>query len=207
MSRAITTLSPDDCGFAYRDSVFKSVAPDRYVILDVTFRLKKGVAPTVRYPELAARLETAGKATPTLDDVRHTVMALRASKSMLLDASDENRRSCGSFFLNPILAADEIPRIERRLGSQAEMPRFAQPDGQVKLSAAWLIERAGYAKGQRRGAVGLSTRHALAVVCHNGAKSLDVVTFANEIRDRVRDRFGVTLSPEPTLWGFRDPMI
>jgi UDP-N-acetylmuramate dehydrogenase len=77
----------------------------------------------------------------------------------------------------------------------------------VKLSAAWLIERAGFVKGQRRGAVGLSTRHALAVVCHNGAKSLDVVTFASEIRDRVRDRFGVTLSPEPTLWGFRDPVL
>jgi UDP-N-acetylmuramate dehydrogenase len=207
MSRTIATLSPDDCGFAYRDSVFKSVAPDRYVILDVTFRLKKGTAPNVRYPELAQRLEAAGKSTPTLDDVRHTVMALRASKSMLLDASDENRRSCGSFFLNPIVPADEIARVERRVGPQGEMPRFPQADGQVKLSAAWLIERAGFVKGQRRGAVGLSTRHALAVVCHNGAKSLDVVTFASEIRDRVRDRFGVTLSPEPTLWGFREPFL
>ena len=161
----------------------------------------------VRPPELEKRLEAAGNKQPTLDDVRRTVMVLRASKSMLIDASDENRRSCGSFFLNPILTADEIPRVERRVGAQVEMPKFAQPDGQVKLSAAWLIERAGFAKGQRRGAVGLSTRHALAVVCHNGAKSLDVVTFASEIRDRVRDRFGVTLSPEPTLWGFRDPVL
>jgi UDP-N-acetylmuramate dehydrogenase len=87
------------------------------------------------------------------------------------------------------------------------MPKFPQPDGQVKLSAAWLIERAGFVKGQRRGAVGLSTRHALAVVCHNGAKAQNVVAFASEIRDRVRDRFGVTLSPEPTLWGFREPMF
>lgn len=207
MSRTITTLSPDDCGFAYRDSVFKSVAPDRYVVLDVTFRLKKGAAPTVRYPELEKRLIAAGNVSPTLDDVRRTVMMLRASKSMLLDASDENRRSCGSFFMNPIVATDEIPRIERRVGLQGEMPKFPLPDGQVKLSAAWLIERAGFAKGQRRGAVGLSTRHALAVVCHNGAKSQDVVAFASEIRDRVRDRFGVTLSPEPTLWGFRDTML
>lgn len=207
MSRAITTLSPDDCGFAYRDSIFKSVAPDRYVILDVTFRLKKSAAPTVRYPELVKRLEAEGKTAPTLEDVRRTVMALRASKSMLLDPGDENRRSCGSFFLNPIIAADELPRIERRVGAQSEMPKFEQPDGQLKLSAAWLIERAGFAKGQRRGPVGLSTRHALAVVCHNGAKSLDVVSFAAEIRDRVRDRFGVTLTAEPTLWGFRDPML
>jgi UDP-N-acetylmuramate dehydrogenase len=207
MSRALTTLSPDDCGFAYRDSVFKSVAPDRYVVLDVTFRLKKGAAPTIRYPELEKRLAAAGNASPTLDDVRRTVLMLRASKSMLLDASDENRRSCGSFFLNPIVAADEIPRVERRVGLQGEMPKFPQPDGQVKLSAAWLIERAGFVKGQRRGAVGLSTRHALAVVCHNGAKAQNVVAFASEIRDRVRDRFGVTLSPEPTLWGFREPMF
>jgi UDP-N-acetylmuramate dehydrogenase len=207
MSRAVTTLAPEDCGFAYRDSIFKSVAPDRYVILDVTFRLKKGGAPAVRYPELLKRLESDGTRTPTLDDVRLGVMALRSSKSMLLDPADENRRSCGSFFLNPIIPADELPRVERRVGAQAKMPQFEQPDGQVKLSAAWLIERAGFVKGQRRGAVGLSTRHALSVVCHNGAKSLDVVTFAGEIRDRVRDRFGVTLSPEPTLWGFRGPVL
>jgi UDP-N-acetylmuramate dehydrogenase len=207
MSRAVTTLSPDDCGFAYRDSLFKSIAPDRYVILDVTFRLRKGAAPTVRYPELVKRLEAEGKTAPSLDDVRRTVMTLRASKSMLLEPSDENRRSCGSFFLNPIVPADEIPRVERRIGADNAMPKFEQPDGQVKLSAAWLIERAGFSKGQRRGAVGLSTRHALAVVCHNGARSQDVLNFATEIRDRVRDRFGVTLSPEPTLWGFRDAMI
>lgn len=203
ISRDVTILSPDDCGFAYRDSIFKSTAPDRYVILDVTFRLKKGGPPAVRYPELAKRLESDGLRAPTLDDVRRTVMSLRASKSMLLDPSDPNRRSCGSFFLNPIVSADEIPRIERRVGSHNSMPRFEQPDGQVKLSAGWLIERAGFAKGQRRGAVGISTRHALALVCYDGAKSAEVVTFATEIRDRIRDRFGVTLCPEPVLWGFR----
>src|SRR5204862_2552658 len=138
------------------------------------------------------------------DDVRRTVLSLRAAKSMVLDTTDQNRRSRGSFFLNPIVPADVLPRVERRVGSQSPMPRYEQPDGQVKLSAAWLIERAGFAKGQRRGAVGLSTRHCLAVVCHNGARSTDVVSFASEIRDRVRDRFGVTLSPEPTRWGFRE---
>jgi len=207
MSRQITTLSPDDCGFSYRDSVFKSVAPDRYVILDVTFRLKKGAAPAVRYPELAKRLVSDKLTKPSLDDVRRTVLSLRAAKSMVLDPTDQNQRSCGSFFLNPIIPADELPRVERRVGSQGPMPRYEQPDGQVKLSAAWLIERAGFAKGQRRGAVGLSTRHALAVVCHEGAKSQDVVAFASEIRDRVRDRFGVTLSPEPVLWGFREHVL
>lgn len=118
MSRQITTLACDDCGFSYRDSVFKSVAPDRYVILDVTFRLKKGGAPTVRYPELAKRLESDRITTPSLDDVRRTVMSLRAAKSMVLDPTDQNRRSCGSFFLNPIIAPDELPRVERRVGAQ-----------------------------------------------------------------------------------------
>jgi len=204
MSRSITTLIPEECAFSYRDSMFKSAAPDRYVILDVTFRLRKGGPPTIRYAELTARLERDRITLPTLIDVRHSVIALRRTKSMVLDHDDPNHRSCGSFFVNPIVSPDELPRIERRTGTTSGMPQFPQPDGQVKLSAAWLIERAGFSKGQRRGAVGISTKHALALVCHEGARASAVVAFAREIRDRVRDRFGVVLSAEPTLWGFRD---
>lgn len=204
ISRSITTLLPDDCGFSYRDSTFKSVAPDRYVILDVTFRLQKGGAPALRYPELLERLKADRIDSATLDDVRRTVLALRAKKSMLLDPVDPNRRSCGSFFLNPIVADAELPRIERRVGGTHSMPRFPATEGHVKLSAAWLIERAGFSKGQRRGPVGLSTHHALALVCHDAARAAEVLAFAREIRDRVRDRFGVVLTPEPTLWGFRE---
>lgn len=207
ISREIVTLVPEDCGFSYRDSTFKSVAPDRYVILDVTFRLRKGGAPEVRYAELTQRLATEGVGTPSLDDVRRTVLALRRAKSMILDQEDANRRSCGSFFLNPVVVTDELPRIERRVGDASAMPCYPQEGDRVKLSAAWLIERAGFSKGQRRGAVGLSTRHALALVCHEGAKASEVVAFAREIRDRVRDRFGALLVPEPTLWGFRDATI
>jgi UDP-N-acetylmuramate dehydrogenase len=206
ISRSITTLIPDDCAFAYRDSMFKTTAPDRYVILDVTFRLEKGGAPTVRYAELADNLAKAKIVTPTLDDVRRTVLTLRRAKSMLLDLDDVNRRSCGSFFLNPIVSTEELPRIERRTGVSQGMPQFPQGEGHVKLSAAWLIERAGFSKGQRRGAVGLSTRHALAIVSHEGATAGAVLAFAREIRDRVRDRFGVVLVPEPSLWGFRNGM-
>lgn len=206
MSQSITTLIAEDCAFSYRDSMFKSSAPDRYVIFDVTFRLRVGGAPTVRYAELVDKLAREGITSPDLRDVRRSVLALRAAKSMVLDHEDVNRRSCGSFFVNPIVSVEELPRIERRTGTTSGMPQFPQPDGQVKLSAAWLIERAGFAKGQRRGAVGLSTRHALALVCHDGARAAALVSFATEIRDRVRDRFGVMLVPEPTLWGFRDPM-
>jgi UDP-N-acetylmuramate dehydrogenase len=204
MSRSIATLTAEECAFSYRDSMFKSAAPDRYVILDVTFRLKKGGAPTVRYAELAMRLESEGVRAPSLIDVRRAVIVLRRAKSMLLDQDDPNRRSCGSFFVNPIVSPEELPRIERRTGTASGMPQFPQHDGQVKLSAAWLIERAGFSKGLRRGAVGISTKHALALVCHEGARASTLITFAREIRDRVRDRFGVTLAPEPTLWGFRD---
>jgi UDP-N-acetylmuramate dehydrogenase len=204
MSRSITTLIPEECAFAYRDSMFKSASPDRYVILDVTFRFNKGGAPTIRYAELESRLAGDGIAQPTLNDVRRSVLALRAAKSMVLDHDDVNRRSCGSFFVNPLVSREELPRIERRTGTTSGMPQFPQPDGLVKLSAAWLIERAGFSKGQRRGTVGISTKHALALVCHDGARAGALVAFAREIRDRVRDRFGVVLVTEPTLWGFRD---
>jgi UDP-N-acetylmuramate dehydrogenase len=208
ISREISTLVPEDCAFSYRDSTFKSCSPDRYVVLDVTFRLEKGGAPKLAYPELVSALEKEKNAAPTLVDVRRIVLALRAGKSMLLDPNDPNRRSCGSFFVNPIVPEDELPRIERRVAGPTPMPRFPQAGGGVKLSAAFLIERAGFTKGQRRGPVGLSSRHALAVVCHDGAQASDVLAFAREIRDRVRDRFGVLLTPEPVLWGFRgDPML
>jgi UDP-N-acetylmuramate dehydrogenase len=207
ISREVTTLGQDDCAFSYRDSLFKSIAPDRYVILDVTFRLRKGGPPTLRYADLVERLKEAGTSEPTLDDVRRTVLALRQAKSMLLDHDDPNHRSCGSFFLNPIVSLDELAGIERRVGPTTSMPKYMLADGQVKLAAGWLIERAGFTKGQKRGPVGLSTRHALSLVCHNGASANDVVAFAREIRDRVRDRFGVLLTPEPMLWGFRDARI
>lgn len=205
ISREVTTVSPEECGFSYRDSMFKSVAPDRYVVLDVTFRLRKDAAPSLRYAELVEKLRAQGNSSPSLDDVRRTVLALRAAKSMVLDHDDPNRRSCGSFFVNPVVQNDELPRIERRVGADSSMPRYSAGVDQTKLSAAWLIERAGFSKGQRRGPVGLSSKHALALVCHDGARAADVLAFAREIRDRVRDRFGVVLVAEPIMWGFRDP--
>jgi UDP-N-acetylmuramate dehydrogenase len=120
---------------------------------------------------------------------------------MLLDPADENRRSCGSFFVNPVVEPDVAERI-RALSANDDLPRFAQADGRIKLSAAWLIEHAGFRRGERAGPVGLSTRHTLALVCHEGARAGDVVSFARRIRGRVRERFGVELVPEPNFWGF-----
>jgi UDP-N-acetylmuramate dehydrogenase len=190
------------CRFAYRDSFFKSEAPEGFVVLSVTFRLRRGAPPAVRYAELEQGLAVQG-VTPeraTLARVRETVIALRRAKSMVLDADDENARSCGSFFVNPVVARERADAIAT-LVTDAKVPRYPQPDGRVKLAAGWLIERAGFAKGIRRGAVGLSTKHALAVVCHEGATASAVLAFAAEIQERVRARFGVELVLEPVVWG------
>jgi UDP-N-acetylmuramate dehydrogenase len=131
--------------------------------------------------------------------VRESVLAVRAQKSMLLDASDPNGRSCGSFFVNPIVSAEQAASLVALAGEKA-VPRWAQADGRVKLAAAWLIEQSGFEKGTRRGPVGLSTRHALSIVCHDGARAADVLGFAREIVQTVREKFGVELSPEPVIW-------
>jgi UDP-N-acetylmuramate dehydrogenase len=197
---AARVMTAGECGFGYRDSVFKSGAPNRYVVLEVAFRLQPDALPTVRYPELARRLEERGPDL-ALIDVRDAVLALRRSKSMVIEAGDPNRRSCGSFFLNPVVTSDVANAVQAAVGAP-DMPRYAAPNDRVKLSAAWLIERAGFSRGERSGSVGLSSKHTLAIVCHEGARADDVVRFARRIRDRVAARFGVRLVPEPNFWGF-----
>jgi UDP-N-acetylmuramate dehydrogenase len=196
----VVTLDPGECGFAYRDSRFKSGEPGRFIVLDVTYRLTPGGGPTLRYADLEGDLEARGVRAPGLADVRRSVLAIRRAKSMVLDAADPNRRSCGSFFLNPIVEAGALARAERAAGDAA-MPRWPERDGRFKLSAAWLIERAGFARGTSRGAVGLSTRHSLAIVCRDDARAADVIAFAREILAAVEARYGVRLAPEPVLWG------
>ena len=196
----LEVLASRECGFTYRDSVFKSREPDRWVMLAVTYRLRPGGPPAVRYAELERDLEGRRIGSPTLADVRASVLAIRRSKSMVIDPGDPNRRSCGSFFTNPIVTAVDAARIAAVAGAAA-MPRWPQPDGGVKLAAAWLIERAGFRRGHREGPVGLSTRHALAIVAHDGALARDVLAFARRVQAVVRDRFAVELTPEPVFWG------
>ena len=163
----------------------------------------------MRYPELERAVARTASTPPTLQAVRETVLALRRSKSMVLEPDDPNRRSVGSFFVNPVLAAEEVEGVVERvlaLGAAddpGEVPRFAA-DGGVKLPAAWLIEAAGFPKGTRRGPVGISSRHALALVHHGGGTTADLLALAREIRGAVHQRFGVTLDPEPTFLGFGD---
>ncbi|WP_437905010.1 UDP-N-acetylmuramate dehydrogenase [Sorangium sp. So ce327] len=206
---AAVVLSGADCGFGYRDSRFKRAWRGRYVITAVTFALRPGGAATVRYPELQRALAApAGGAAPPLGEVRSAVIALRRAKSMVLDPADENGRSAGSFFMNPTLApgaaAAVIARIEAAgvLAPGEAIPRYPADGGRVKLSAAWLIERAGFAKGTRHGAAGISTRHTLALVNRGGATAEELLGLARRVRRGVLDRFGVALSAEPDLVGF-----
>jgi UDP-N-acetylmuramate dehydrogenase len=189
-SMAIVELDNKNCEFAYRDSMFKRV-PDRWVVVSVDFALRKGGAPSVRYAELEKEL--SGRAAD-LETVRSTVLRLRRAKSMVIDPADENRRSAGSFFTNPIVddaIADAIPNA----------PRWPAGEGKTKLAAGWLIEQAGIHKGLRMGNVGVSSKHALALVHHGGGSSAELLALAERVRTAVRDRFGITLVPEPVLLG------
>jgi UDP-N-acetylmuramate dehydrogenase len=193
-------LAPADCRFDYRDSAFKH-DPDRYVVLAVTFALRPAAVPALRYRELAEAL--ASHPHPTLAEARATVLALRRRKSMLLTPDDPNRRSAGSFFTNPLVSAGQADQVAARAGGDAaSMPRWPAGEGRVKLSAGWLIERAGIARGLRRGAVGVSSAHALALVHHGGGTTAALLALAREVVGAVRDRFGVSLVPEPTFLGF-----
>lgn len=210
----VVTLTSGACAFGYRDSLFRR-HPDDYVVLGVTFALRPGGPPTVRYLELERALDSgAPPAEPsshqgqrTLANVAATVRALRARKSMLLDSSDPNRRSAGSFFTNPVLDGPALAVLAARavaagvVARPEEVPRFEGPAGRFKIPAAWLIERSGFTKGLRRGPVGISSAHALALVHHGGGTTAALLALAQEIRDAVHARFGVALEREPVLVG------
>lgn len=197
----------DQCEFVYRGSRFKGRDRDRYVVLDVSLRLRRDILPQIRYAELAQAIGRHG-ALERLEPgqaarvVRDTVVELRRRKSMVLDPTDPNARSVGSFFVNPVLstaAFDELARRRHAAGEVDGIPTFPA-DGRVKVAAAWLIEHAGFAKGYRYGGVGISTRHALALVNHGGTTT-ELLALAQSIERAVYERFGVRLEREPVVVG------
>ncbi|MBI5105086.1 MAG: UDP-N-acetylmuramate dehydrogenase, partial [Solirubrobacterales bacterium] len=197
---AIRELGPEECGFAYRSSRFKR-EPGRFVVLAVTFALREqpGSMP-IRYAELARTLGTEVGATAPLEEVREAVLALRRGKGMVLDPGDPDSVSAGSFFTNPILTAEQLHEVEARAG--ARPPAFPEADGQVKTSAAWLIEQAGFRRGQGdpRG-IAISHKHVLALTNRGDGTAEELVALAREIAGGVRDAFGVELHPEPVFVG------
>jgi UDP-N-acetylmuramate dehydrogenase len=188
-----------ECGFGYRSSVFKH--SDRWLVLEVDFRLEVSAASApIRYAELARRLGVAPGDRAALAQVRETVLELRAGKGMVLDPDDPDTWSVGSFFINPVLSAQQWAAVLDRLADAGEPPSWPASDGTVKVPAAWLIEKAGFGRGYvGAGGVAVSTKHTLALTHRGGGTTAALLDLAREIRDGVRDRFGVALRPEPVL--------
>ena len=197
---ACRDLAPAECGFGYRDSMLKR-QPERFVVTEVHFRLRPGAAPTLRYAELEEHVEPGA----SLDAVRRAVLELRRRKSMVLDPEDPNRRSVGSFFLNPVLRAEDAQTLVERavqtglVEHPSDVPQYPAGEGRTKLAAGWLIERSGIEKGTRRGHVGVSSRHSLALVHHGGGTTTELLALADDVRRRVESEFGIVLEREPRL--------
>jgi len=190
--RGTRTFAAADCGFGYRTSRFKA-DPGRHVVLDVTFQLRQGELGTaVAYAELARTLGIEPGVRAPMAEVRAAVLGLRRGKGMVLDPDDHDTWSAGSFFTNPVVSAQVLPE---------GAPAWPQPYGQVKTSAAWLIERAGFGKGYGDGPARLSTKHTLALTNRGEATTADLLALAREIRDGVEQRFGIRLVNEPVLVG------
>jgi UDP-N-acetylmuramate dehydrogenase len=196
---ALLDLTREQCGFEYRTSIFNSSQRDRYIVLSVTYGLRKSAPPQMRYPDLLKRFGGQPE-PPTLADVRRVVREIRASKGMLIVEGDPDCRSAGSFFKNPIVTEAEYLRIQNDVPET--VPRYPAGTGKVKTSAAWLIERAGFKRGFWIGPAAVSAKHTLALINRGGAKAADVVRLAREIRLGVEGKFGLRLVPEPVFVGF-----
>lgn len=197
--KGVRTFANADCGFGYRHSRFKA-DPLRHVVLDVTFQLRQGtLSAPVKYAELARTLGVEQGERAPLEEVREAVLGLRRSKGMVLDRDDHDTWSAGSFFTNPFLTPEQVAALPE------DAPRWPQPDGTVKCSAAWLIERSGFGKGYgldlRGGRVSLSTKHTLALTNRGAAATADLLALALEVRDGVELKYGVRLVNEPVLVG------
>jgi len=198
----VRRLTAAECNFRYRQSVFNSEAQGRYIILRVHYRLRPNAAPSLLYADLQ-RYFGAPSRTPTLGEARQRVLEIRAAKGMLVRPDDPDSRSVGSFFKNPVLspAAFESLRAEARRRNLA-VPNYPALAQQKKVSAAWLVENSGLPKGYTRGHVGLSTKHALAIVNRGGATADEVLALKEEMQRAVEETWGIHLDPEPVLVGF-----
>lgn len=194
-TKQFKTFAAADCGFGYRDSVFKR-NPGRWVVVEVTFQFKLGsMSLPIRYAELARRLGVAVGQRVDSAKVRETVLAIRSGKGMVLDEHDHDTWSAGSFFTNPIV--DE--HVAATLPDDA--PRFPTDDGKVKTSAAWLIQHSGIDKGFQMGNAAVSTKHVLALTNRGGATATELVALARHVRAAVQQHMGITLTPEVNLVG------
>ncbi len=204
------TLPADACGFGYRTSRFRSGDMSRAVVVAVAFELRADARATVRYAELAQLLSR--QSPPNLCEVREAVFALRRRKSMVAEPGDPYARSAGSFFVNPVVDDQEYAELVVRARSRGwigarEEPPHHEAGEMKKLSAAWLIERAGFCRGFERGAVGLSPHHALAIINRGGATARDVIALARDVQAAVGEQCGVVLKAEPVFLGLSPEIL
>ncbi len=201
-TNAVRELSASDCGFGYRSSIFNTQQRERYIILQVRYRLVPEGRPSLRYADLQ-KYFTGRDGTPTLAQTRDAVRSIRASKGMLITPGDPDSRSAGSFFKNPVLSASQHEELERRAAERnLQVPSYPALSQQQKVSAAWLVENSGLKKGYVKGKVGISSKHALAIINRGGATTAEIVGLSNEIQDRVEQNWGLRLEPEPVFLAF-----
>lgn len=203
---SVTTRTPDACAFSYRDSIFKHEEGAHFIILSVTFSLSRaGLGPVPSYHDLQERF--ADQSEAPLQDLREAILEIRARKGMVILPGYETYKSAGSFFKNPVVNPEGFARIETSLISYPDgactPPWFwAQKNGQIKIAAACLMEAAGFPKGYREGPVGISPKHALAIINHGGATAHEICTFVEKIQAGIHEQFGVELEPEAQFVGF-----
>ena len=206
LSETIVELSRAECAFAYRSSIFNTSNAGRYIVLQTEFLLQPHGRPRLRFIELQKRFINGSD--PSLAEVRKTVFDIRKSKGMVIDVNDPDSRSAGSFFRNPVISRDEYAAMEQKardrgiIARSETIPCFDASEGNVKLAAAWLIERSGFSKGFAHGRVGISTKHTLALVNLGGAQAAEIVSFMELIKEKVMASFGAALHPEPVFIGF-----
>jgi UDP-N-acetylmuramate dehydrogenase len=201
-AREFVEFTAAECEFGYRKSRFNSMDRGRFIVTRVDYRLRAGGEPLLSYADLRTHFKDRPE-TPTLKEVAAVVREIRRSKGMLLVEGDPDCRSAGSFFKNPAVQPEIAERIRRDAESAGHAVRvFPTDDGLVKIPAAWLIEQAGFAKGYRLGAAGISSRHTLALINRGGATAEEILKLAREIADAVEARFGIRLAREPELVGF-----
>ena len=195
VAKAIKTFTNQECEFEYRSSIFKK-NPGQFIILEVQFQIRIGdSSDPITYLELAKKLEIQMGEKAPIQQVRHTVLELRASKGMLLSPEDRDSWSAGSFFTNPIVSQQEADKLPNAA------PKWPLIDGQVKISAAWLIENAGMHKGDEVGGARISTKHVLALTNAGDATATDLIELAKTAQAKVYEKFGIKLEPEVNLVG------
>src|SRR5215467_1069513 len=199
----IRELCNEACAFTYRTSIFNRSEHGRLIVLRVDFSLKEGGQPYINYADLKRYFADRDE-SPTLAATREAVRQIRASKAMLIIPGDEDCRSAGSFFKNPVASAAEYESLHKRAQERGlEIPSYPALNAYRKVPAAWLVENSGFQKGYSRGVVGISRRHALAIVNRGGAKAADIIALKDEIQQCVEEKWGIKLQPEPVFVGFQ----